>query len=158
LRATIEGRALKHRAWIAYSEGNREAMLGYVRDQLKAAPDGDAWAVGNTVASFTRAGAFDEAIDAAHEALRRMQYGAAEESLGVALYGKALWQSSRPGARNGDPRTAPEWVEAEGLADFIEAGKELWGSLANRDPAFRALLQAEIAKYRTAQSSGGAAP
>jgi tetratricopeptide (TPR) repeat protein len=153
LRATIQGRELSDRVWIAYQQGDKDAMLGYLHEQLKAAPDGNAWSIGDTVPSFVLAGAFDEAINAAHEALRRMEYGAAERSLGVALFGKAIWESSRPGA-NGDPRTTPEWADAESRADFVDASKILWGSLANRDRAFRALLQAKITEYRKPTQPG----
>jgi hypothetical protein len=82
-----------------------------------------------------------------------MEYGAAEHSLGVALFGKAIWDSSRPGA-NGNPRAAQEWADAESRADFGDASKILWGSLANRDSAFRALLQAKIAEYRRPNQPG----
>jgi tetratricopeptide (TPR) repeat protein len=147
LRATIENRVLSDRVWIAYQKGDRDGILNYLREQLKAASADDAWSVGNTVPNFVLAGSFDEAVSAAHEALRRMNYPAAERSLGVALLGKAIWDSSRVGA-NGNPTTAPEWTEAETHADFVDAGKELWGSLANRDNAFRALLQAKLSEYK----------
>ena len=49
--------------------------------------------MGNAASSFVLAGAFDEAIMAAREALHRMQYGAAERTLGVALFGASLWRA-----------------------------------------------------------------
>lgn len=155
LRNTIETRVLGGRISMAYQLGDQSEMLARVREQLKAAPPGDAWAVGNPASSFVLAGAFDEAIDAAREALRRMEYGAAEHTLGTALYGDALWRRSRPGAGD-DARASEEWSEAATLLGFDDASKDLWRSLANRDVAFRTLLQNAMAQQRASQTSSTA--
>lgn len=148
LHSTIENRVLGAQMWIAFSKGNQAEMLEQIRAQLKLTSEGDAWGMGNAASSFVLAGAFDEAIMAAREALHRMQYGAAERTLGVALFGASLWRDSHPPPAQ-QSTSADEWAEAESLVDFNDASKDLWGSLANRDVAFRALLQSKIADYRS---------
>lgn len=145
LRASIETKARMTQVWIAFNKGDQAGMLEPLRQEVKLAPPDDAWSIGNAAQSFMLAGAFEEAADTAREALRRRNYGAAQQTLGVALFGDSLWRSSR-GASTQDQRAVDEWTEAESLVEFGDAGKQLWGSLANRDVAFRALLQTKIAE------------
>ena len=143
-KRTIQTRALSAQIWIAFSKGNQEEMIARTREQLALVPPDNAWDVGNASVSFQQAGAFEDAIETAREALRRMHYGAAEHSLGVALYGDSLWRSSRVKGTVEDSKAKEEWAEAESLVSFADAGKILWGSLANRDVAFRSLLQTKL--------------
>ena len=158
LRYVMQEKALEAQIWIAFSKGNQADTLDRVREEVKFLRPDDAWGMGNASSSFVLAGAFDEAIAAAREALRRMHYSAAEHTLGVALFGDSLWRSSHPQSSQENPTPTDEWLQAESLVDFDVASKELWGSLANHDLAFRKLLQQKIMDDRVSEKQQETGP
>jgi tetratricopeptide (TPR) repeat protein len=139
---------LTSKIWLAYSQGDQPSMLMAIHEMIALTPADHAWGIGDAAANLVQAGAFEEAVSTARKALQRMRYGAAEHTLGVALYGASLWHSSHLLMAHPDASPAQEWDEAESLASFDDAANLLWGSLANRDIPFRTLLQDRMLKAR----------
>jgi tetratricopeptide (TPR) repeat protein len=138
---------------IAFWRGDRERMRQGIAQQLALISEGDAWGLANAASSQVQTGDFDDAIANARKALDLMEFGAAKESLGTALFGSWLWRNSHgQGNLEEDARI---WSEAESFITFKDALQKLWISLANRDLAYRYLLQQRVEDDRAQQHSAG---